>query len=60
MARERRRASRRERAKDTVETISTIGKVNQPKINISPYEMVSEEGIEKIHQASLEILSDTE
>ena len=59
MARERsRRTSRRDRAKDTVETISKISKVNQPKVNISPYEMVTEEGIEKIHQASLEILSD--
>ena len=52
------RRRKRERRSDSVEATKQLIKASQPVINIPPYEVVSEEGIEQIHNASLEILSD--
>ena len=57
MGRQReRRRSRREPAADPA--ASTVAKIAQPVHNLPTYELVSEEGIELIHEKSLEILSD--
>jgi trimethylamine--corrinoid protein Co-methyltransferase len=51
-SRERRRGGRREGGD------SAVAKIAQPVNNLPTYEMISEEGIELIHEKSLEILSD--
>lgn len=55
--RRRRRVSRRDRHQ--VDPAATaVAKISQPVNNLPTYELVNEEGLEKIHNASLEILSD--
>jgi trimethylamine--corrinoid protein Co-methyltransferase len=57
MSRKKRRVGRRARRQaDPEET--AVAKIAQPVNNLPTYELVNEEGIEKIHNASLEILSD--
>ena len=59
MSRDRRtrRISRRDKHPADPEA-TTIAKIAQPLNTLPPYELVNEEGIAKIHNASLEILSD--
>ena len=52
-----RRVSRRDRHKADPEA-TAVAKITQPVSNIPTYELVNEAGIEQIHKASLEILSD--
>ncbi len=55
--RRKRRVSRRDRHQ-TDPAIETVAKIAQPVNNLPSYELLDEAGIEKIHNASLEILSD--
>ena len=51
--REHRRGRREEAVIDTA-----VAKISQPVNNLPTYDMISEEGIELIHEKSLEVLSD--
>ena len=53
---ERRRGGRRERREEQRE--AAVVKMTQPLHNLPTYDMISEEGLDKIHQTSLAILSD--
>lgn len=55
--RRQRRVGRRDRRKVNAQA-TAVAKISQPVNNLPTYDLVSEEGIEKIHNASLEILSD--
>jgi trimethylamine---corrinoid protein Co-methyltransferase len=55
--RRQRRVSRRDRRPADPEA-TAVAKISQPVNNLPTYELVNEAGIEKIHAASLEILSD--
>ncbi len=55
--RRQRRVSRRDRRPADPEG-TAVAKISQPVNNLPTYELVNEAGIEKIHAASLEILSD--
>ncbi len=59
MSRDRRtrRVGRRDRHQTDSEA-TAVAKISQPVNNLPTYELVNEEGLEKIHNASLEILSD--
>ncbi|MAT98209.1 MAG: trimethylamine methyltransferase [Anaerolineaceae bacterium] len=59
MSRDRRtrRVGRRDRQQTDPEA-TAVAKISQPVNNLPTYELVNEEGLEKIHNASLEILSD--
>lgn len=53
-----RKADRRERRRAKRERAKAPVKVAQPSANIPTYEIISDEGLELIHQRSLEILSE--
>lgn len=55
--RRKRRVGRRDRTQIDPEA-AAVAKISQPVNNLPTYELVNEEGIEKIHNASLAILSD--
>ncbi len=52
-----RRVGRRDRHQSDPQA-TAVAKISQPVNNLPVYELVNEEGLEKIHSASLEILSD--
>lgn len=54
--RERRRSGRRERR--DAEREAAVARMVQPLHNLPTYDMISEEGLDEIHQTSLKILSD--
>ncbi|MCB8946584.1 MAG: trimethylamine methyltransferase family protein [Ardenticatenaceae bacterium] len=55
--RRKRRVNRRDRYQIDPET-AVVAKITQPINTLPPYELLNDEGLEKIHNASLEILSD--
>ena len=55
--RRKRRVGRRDRRQTNAEA-TAVAKITQPLRHIPTYELLDEAGIEKIHNASLEILSD--
>ena len=55
--RRQRRVSRRDRSQ-TDPGATAVAKISQPVSTLPTYELVNDEGLEKIHNASLEILSD--